>query len=862
MFDNIMQTMEREVVRDTKFHIDNLKLSKYRAIGHHISSLLVATVAFVLILYSVVTFDLTEDRVDSPAFAFILLAAIIILIHSRNKSKPKYIDRFLHIFIRLRLFWEKHWYADYLAGYFWMSLTGYIFIFLFLLGMLIHGGGEWIDKESISNTEFASTIDILLTMATGLLAAEIALFSLMMQQVLGKYSGVVAQTVVGHRAIKVLFLYPLSGLIVLMVIFYYGCPESIQDYVLPLIGLMLFLGLIISVFLSKSGLHESSAIKYVGVANSRRIKRSMPPPIDNSSRSARYIWRPLNYLGLDYRNVDRYQLMNAPKSGSGIAIESLGAMLGVANKAIVEGQDDVFVASLASIETIMKGYAERRALYFGSEDQVFTYLNYQLAALIESASKAPNQYLISNLAATVGSISKLTYCIGKFPESADDQERPAYIKNNFTTSLWMGLLFQIFQHTHELTRSTAAHESIIQMSELAIISINNKDSDAITLSYLPTIEKVHDLCMLRLTDPYHQNLAGMCYRKLVESLMYIAYFRDKLAGIHEDPFEATLELLSKLSKQYLAVLHIGSMNLDDPINALLSKTDQERYCLQEIFFVTLNRKLSDRRDYAVAKSDIRTLIECITDLGTFAVSQEIYNAGHYLEAFFEISYLVIRGLPASFVEYDNIENEKNASYRLPNDPIDTQRDLTLLIFENFRKLYVGFYKSTRVMLDWQQSALSVMGIGIMRYISSGEDYLKDQIVETARMLYALVAEDYASGTRPHHDSEKYLQLLGAWLSHFEIDDNLAGEIANLIAANQRSRGLFSGSSGGQFGPYDYPTISFNDFFLYPLRNISDPPIMSEATRKEFIEWGERLICQDALIPFYSQIQTIHAGDAG
>ena len=852
MFDNIKLVMEREAVRDSNHVINNLKISNYQTIAHHLSSLMISFIAFLLTLYAVVSYRQSEGNIPTITLVTLFIAFVLIFLHENKKRTPEYINKFLSIFMWTRIVWLKYWHADYLAKYYWISLGALTFVLIFLMAAHSLGADGWVDKLVMQDKSYSSSINMLFTLAWGLLATQIALFSFMMQQVLGKYSGVVAQTVVSHKAIKVLMVYPLLGLLIPYSLSYYGCPISIKDYIFPITAGLLLFGLLISAMLARTGLRESLAIRYVGIADAIRIKKAMPPPINNKSISSRYLWLPLNYLGLDFRDRDRYQIMSAPKTGSNITTESLGALLGVANKAIIEGQHDVFVASLSSIERIMEGYAEGRSLYFGHEDHVFTYLNYQFAALIESASKAPNQYLISNLTEHIGRISKLTYCIGNYPKSDESSTPWITHSNNFPTSLWMGLLFQSFENTHKLTRSTAAHESIIQMTELAIISIDHSDSDAITLSYLETIKKVYALCLPKLADPYHEDLTGMCFINLIRTLMYISQNRSSLTGTHQDPFEETLKLLSQMTMLYLDISPSTSINFNDPINAFLTKTEEEKYCIQEIFFVTLFREIKNRRDYAIAISDLKELIETNTKLGKTAISKEVYLSGYYLDALFEMAYMILRGMPAHFMEYDAIENSDMASFRQVNEQEDSQRNLIILVFENLREIYVEFYKSERVMRNWQQSVFSILGVAIIRYSNTKDNYLKDQIEETGWLLYALVAADYYEMKRPPYDSKNYLQLLGSWLDHFKICSELSQEICELIATTYTPRGMYGGSSDGNYGRYNYPTISHRDFYLYPLNNIRHDNIMPKSKIEEFLSWERSLMQQDSLLKFYKR----------
>jgi len=694
---------------------------------------------------------------------------------------------------------------------------------------------------------------MVITTASGLLAAQIALFSFMMQQVLSKYSGVVAQNVASHRSFKLLALFPIVGLFVPFLLHNFGAPKSIESLLLPTIGFMLLLGLLITVMVAKTGLSESLAIRYFGVASALDIKRAMPAPIKTTSRSYKNFWRGLHFLGLDFRNKDRFQVIVAPSKGSGVAMESISASLGIANKAALEGQHDVFFSSLMSIEIIMEAYAEKRKLYCSSEDEIFTYLNYQFAALIESISKNPNQYLISNLTSSIGKIAKLTYCIGHIPEELiEDGHRGN--SNNLTTALWMGLLVQCFEHTHKLTRSTAAHTSLRQMSELARTSISHKDSDAITLTYLPSVKKVYALCIPQLSDAYHKDLAGVCLSNLMDDLLTISLCRDSLRGTHEDAFEETLKLICNLSKLYLAIDAGGSLALNDPLNIALTKSATDKYCMQEIFFVVANKEITENYSYRVAISDLEKIINSLHEMAVFSIERNVYTSSYYLNALFEVLYIVVRGLPKKFQEHDELEYQERAQYGFNRDRVYTEQSLIELICDKLQDLSSKFYHSERILPDWQQSVFSSLGILIIRYADKEEEFIKNKVIEVVNNYYVLIKSDIDEGNRFHYDSEKYLQLVAAWIKFFNLDRVLTQDIEQLLANITSTRR--HGGVRERYGLYGYPTLHHRDFYLYPLENIRHPQIMTKENFRTFSSYGDRLINDDVLMPFAINLENM------
>jgi hypothetical protein len=851
MFEHIKQAQEREASKESQHLINSMKNSDYLAISHHLSSLIVAIAAFCMTIIAVSTLS-NSNHNPIIGYGLLVFAVFLVLFHEVNKRKPNYLNKIALLILRVKSFCIRHWYSDYLAKYFWVSCIFLFTILLVLTLKYILGSSGWVLPKVYQSEIYSSSVNMVITTASGLLAAQIALFSFMMQQVLSKYSGVMAQTVASHRVFKLLALFPVLGLLVPFILHNFGAPNSLETTILPVIGFMLLAGLLFTVTVAKSGLSESLAVRYFGVASSKKIIKAIPAPYKSKSKYIKYWWRALYFVGLDFRNKERFQVINSPVNGTEVTMESLNAALGVANKAAVEGQHDVFVSSLISIEVIMVSYSKRRSLYISSEDEVFTYLNYQFAALIESTAKIPNQYLISNLTNSIGKIAKLTYCVGKIPKEIADAHRHRS-SNNLVTTLWVSLLVQCFEHTHTLTRSTAAHTSLRQISEVVGTSIINDDSDLITITYLPSIRKVFAICIVRIAHAYHKDLAGQCIVNLMWTLTNVTAHRDSLRGTHQDPFEETLNCITELSNLYLAVDSAGSINLNDPLNIILSKTADNQICIQEIFFMIANRDMKNIHSYRVAISDMEKVVDEIASMGSFAVNANVYTSAYYLEALFEILYLVIRGLPNAFNEFDQQEEQQRASFRLPEQFISSEQRLIERICSKLNELVIIFYQSERMTTDWQQSVYSSIGILVLRFTDHQEEFVRRNILEIIQNLYTRIRSDTEAGNRTAYDCEKYLQLAAAWLNYFEINNELVEEIKSFLTNN---RGYCRGYGGSRerYGLFGYPTLQHDDFYLYSLVNIRHPQIMSEEHWQNFQSLGNRLISDEILIPFANNIR--------
>ncbi len=852
--------MEQEAVLNEQEVLQQLQLSKYQGLAFHLSTVSVGVFAFFLLTEAAAIID-TQSLLNGVIAVLLIVVVISVLIwHQIIRRRESHLHRVLRIYFPIRYRFLKRWNGDYLARWLVISIISFVIIFALILDELYQlRFGDHVVLVQHQRAK-ANHQDTMLNSALGLFGIQIALFGFMLQQVLSRYSGMVAHSVVSHSAIYTLVFFPIFGVSCYWLFLLQGADQETMESVTFLVGFLLATGLLLSLLVARAGLSESGAMRYFGISAGRLITRCMPSPINNRTRVARYFWLPLNYLSLDFRNKERYQYINPPQAGVAKTTEALNVMLGVANKSLIDGQHDVFVASLSSIEMIIGRYADKRRHYISAEDTVFNYLNFQLAALVEAAAKAPNQYMVTNLADTIGRISTLIYCIGSLDGVSVDEQPDGGLErqsNNLLVSLWLGLLVQCFDETHDLTRSHAAHAAIDHMTILANVAITKGDSDAITLFYEESFNKIFAQCLLKMNDAYHASLAGKSLQKLLAVLLQISIHRAKQRGSHKDPFKSVLELLSNSSKLYLTVNKRPSLNLGDPVRVWTNVTARDDAAIQLIFYSIIVRAIDSTRTYRIALDDMRRILDANADLAEFCLQQDVYLTPDFFESFAEMAYLVIRGLPRKFFDYAEVEREERRFPALPDEVACPQEDNVKHIGELLRRLYQETFSSSRTFLDWQSSLFSILGMLVVRFADYREEYVREEVLFTAELILRLVRDTVQAGQRPPPEAEDYLQLLGAWIGGFGLGREVSDAVLSHCASRYTIRRVGTDGSRSRFGIHGYPTENYHDFSLLALSNLRVHDLLSSDELNEVGSWNSRLMDEGILMHFAERIWAQH-----
>lgn len=854
MFEEYRLAVEQDYLKKADNYQRKLKENQLYSLAYHIFNVSTSIVLIVILIYGSYSFVHNSYTLNNTNIFLFFGALALSILQAHYKRDCRVLEKIVLAWLRLRSKQIRFFLRDYLSRYYWYCMLWHFLWFSFLSFMYFTHGDVWIyPQAAVPKTKaIFDSLESLITFAGVLLAIQVALFNFMLQHVLSKFSGVIAQEVTQHRSFSFLMGSSIFTLIFSYLIITYGYPAAIESLILPYLASTLLFTLLLSIHISRIGLRENQSIHFFGLSRGRKISKSIPTPLNLELQKQR-LWIFLGYFGLDFRSPSKI-MASMPPFAVNLTLDTHNALLGVANKALIEGQRDVFIASLNSIEVSMSHYSVKRKLYHTTQDSVFTYLNYQLAGLIETTSKSQNEYLISDLIISMGRLSKLSYCLGKWElidlSTAPSDKRVEHGRN-FMVSLWMNNFFQSFESTHVLTRSTGASDSIRQLGDLTIYSIAMGNLECVTLSFLPTIRKITATCLASIGDAYHLFLFGQCFKKVVYILAVLSTYRLHITST-QDSFKETLKLIEELSNLYF-FSQATSFSLDDPVNGLTSKLDENQPCIQEIFYIILNRKIYDIHDYKLNKNELSDLLKLNTKLAKLGVNSGAYISSSYFEAFYEMSYLILRGIPKPYTQYDQKENETRFDFSGTSDPVSSKNQFIDEIFKNLTEMMECFYPSERVNHDWIQSAFSTIGLAVAVCKTNNDVYLKAKVIEFCRYIFSKVKADYDSDTSPPCEMLKYLQLTGAWIEHYSLDQPLSENIANLVVTNRRRRGGMGMGSSGRYGYYGYPTIHHCDFGLPQLSGLVNETIVSESAYEQYIEWNNSLINDDIMKNYYKII---------
>ena len=202
-------------------------------------------------------------------------------------------------------------------------------------------------------------------------------------------------------------------------------------------------------------------------------------------------------------------------------------------------------------------------------------------------------------------------------------------------------------------RSTAASEALEQMSLLANAAILAGHGEHVRLTVLPGFQEIHRTCIQK-RDAYHVALAGDCLIKILKIWLFALIQPAKIAAVASDHVCESVRDMVLLQQ---ALPRPFSTDLKDPANVLTSRVSTDRYTLQDICMCVLSWKFQDEWQRRVATDKI---IEIIDLLKTLAVSPGANWASvkNYTEAIYEISFLILKGIPAGLAQ----ESEEESKY--------------------------------------------------------------------------------------------------------------------------------------------------------------------------------------------------------
>jgi hypothetical protein len=422
-----------------------------------------------------------------------------------------------------------------------------------------------------------------MTFSAALIAAQIALFTFMFAQFLGKYSSKIAGSLNRHRTVILLWLYPILSLVILYFVYIYGWPKNIWHVIMPLFVILNLECLILTIWAANTGVHADNIITYAGGDFSNRVSRAFKPALVQPGQKVGYLWRALGFLSLDWRNPERRTLFEPPPRSVTLTISLLASLFNATHKALREGQQEVFVSSLNAIRQILFTYIPIRATYFGTQDRVLSFANDQMASVIKESAKSPNESLITEAISSVGDIGASTLTI---PPTPRDNERTVEQRisssNHSLCGHWNWLLKESFLQSHMLMRSTAASEAINQLYRVALAAYQMEYADVVLGGFTSAISEIHKTCIIK-PDAYHLTLAGDCIQKTVNVWGFVAQKYGQWAGMH-DLNEQLANTIFSMAASHFQVDTLPMFNFKDVSNILTSKLEKSELILQDVFF--------------------------------------------------------------------------------------------------------------------------------------------------------------------------------------------------------------------------------------------------------------------------------------
>jgi hypothetical protein len=698
----------------------------------------------------------------------------------------------------------------------------------------------WAKPGTLNYTAFADLLKQLIAFAGLLLAAQIALFNFMFGQLLGKYSSAMAVAVSSHRVVQILRGYLIVLLVALLIFYLFGFPDALPK-VAFFLALSLAATLILTIWVSNTGIRVDQAILYAGHHSAALIGRLIKPPVLKRSR----FWNTMADFGLDWRNPERMVVTLPPENASSVAMTLASGLFNAAHKSIQENQHETFWSSLVALSFATEAYVKRRRDYLGSGDQVLSYLNDQLAALAKAAAKAPNEYMVTNVVTTIGTIGTLALEVGRGPE-LHDVPKAQYPESHPNFVHWQALLSECFQLTHGLMRTTAASEVLTQLIKLTKKSIDLGYAEDASMSFPAELNRIYATCLAKRT-PYLLSLAGQCVRAVMDVWNYsLGRPETAMAGVSR----AMADTVKTMLVAFQTVEKSASFDLKDPVTTVTSKLGEEQVTLQDIALSILSRPVKDDWQRRAAERDFEELLNLVTELSKDAAGKEISFARQYGDAFYDFAVLVFTVLPN---EWNEPEHEAQKYFQIQREPVHEKFENK--IAETVKELLPLHYRAKRPVLDWEHGLFSIIGMAAAIYSETGRESARLLATDAILCYRDLIAAAQEKG-RVRDDDWDWLQLASVWVRHLVKDAALADALVDEVATGRPfSFGVFLSGGKHGWGIYGYPNISLgSDFHVMWPRNVGHR--LSETVRKTVKRWQDLLTNPEQLRDTYERIEKI------
>lgn len=782
MIELFRQLLERDAALRGHQALGTLKAIHLRNITYYLLLTFALGTAFVLLMFGQAVSIRLPHISDIVVGTSLALAAVLVLSVEFLRENDQFLWRATRRISSLRVAFHRRFARDFLARPFWIAVGLIALPSLALLLLIVFSPLSWISPGTEGFQKGSESLRQITALAGALLAAQIALFNFMFGQLLGRYSSVVATSVIRHPVIKLLRWFSLILFGAAYGFSLYGYPSSVLEHSVLIVFAALAC-LFVTTIVANDALHIERAIQFAGQDFAGRVRRAIHPPIDLAKDNI--LWRAAMAIGLDWRNAERRVPLVVPARGASVAVNLLTSLVNAANKALQENQREAFLASLDAIGRVADSYSERRALYYGVDDQVFSYLNDQMAMLAGAAAKCPNEHLLTDAIRCIGYLGSLSTRIGRQPRTPERGEAGTVRENHQPSQLWIGLLTECFGKSYTLQRTTAASEAIIQLGRITTEALRVGYPGAVRFSYLPNVQQIHRSCLLS-PDAYRLSLAGECLAQTLRLWRIVLASETKIHGKVEISSDM-IETIFGMAREQFKIEKLPSWTFKDVGVTLTSKLAQDQYHLQDIFVAILYQELKKQWEQRAVVDVLGKMIDLTANLATHAIKEEVANADNYSEALYEMAYFILRGLPT---QYQPMQSERPMPEGFPREPEPTwQEVLDRKLFDVWKQLFSVFHAAdVHVGLEWRHHFFGIVGLGMVIYKEQGREWLREILTDCVRSYLKLIREKRgATDHRLADDDWDYLQLVGAWTVGFLKDEVLGQEIATEAASGRPFR---------------------------------------------------------------------------
>jgi len=858
MFEQILEHMQRDAIQKTRAAVSQVFYNRWLSIIHHLFTFLATLLSFTCLVAAYATADLYPKHRLLLVSSAILISGTIVLLSTHFKRQPLFLKWLFQVVQKGRIKLVRAKYTDlFFTHSIFLYLTIYLPLALLLITALMTES-KWVDTSSSAFISNRDPLSQVMTFSAALIAAQIALFTFIFAQFLGKYSSKIAGSLYRHRTVILLELYPILSLVILYFVYTYGCPKNIWPVIMPLFVILNLECLILTIWAANTAMHSDNIITYAGRDFSKRVRKTFKPALVQPGKNLGYLWRAMGFLGLDWRNPERRTLFEPAPTGVAVTISLLASLFNATHKALREGQQEVFVSSLNAVRRVLFTYIPRRATYFGTQDSVLSFVNDQMAGVIREAKETPNESLITEAIRCVGDIGVSSLKIPPISRTKDRtvEERVAP-SNHQISGHWMWLLREGFAQSHSLMRSTAASEAISQIQRIALVAYQMEYGDVVFGGYTSAISEIHNTCILK-PDAYHLTLAGNCIQKTINVWGFVAQKYGQWAGMH-DLNKQLANTIFSMATSHFQVDKLPMFNFKDVSNVLTSKLEESELILQDVFFVTMSRSFTECWEQRCAVEDLKRIIELLVNLTRSGVEQKVSGSEGFVIALYEIGYFVLRGLPPQFALIKEPEVDRSLLYE--REEPSNQQIIEEALFKAWLELFpILLKRDTHLGLEGHQSFFAIVGLGMVVYSERKDETLKEKLIQIVTEYFDWCIQQNKNSDRGlRADLWDYLQLFGAWCFHFLQANDLANAIAAAVGRGRPFSytigGFIGGSSHGKYGSYGYPEGGLHsDFFLPWLRNLQPQQYLNEQDWERFKAWQEQLMKEEVLLSYFEIVE--------